>query len=189
MTIPANYGEFSFIHTGGGIEGEAVCTLGFANTTDKSAVACAEDGYLAWANVVEGSMIEDIVFTSCKVKLGPDDTGDFAEFAGSVIGDQGNDAAGPQVAILVSKVTGVGGRKGRGRCFLPGPPDVLDTSTGEYDPAFVLQVQGVMDALLTELDTQDLPAHLLHSTPGFPFPITGFVVRTRSGTQRRRNRR
>lgn len=187
--IPVNYGEAAFVHTGAGIEGEAVVTMGFANEVAASAQDLALSIGLLWANVVEGTMVSQITFTSCKVKLGPNSTGDFAEAPFSIIGDQGSDPSTPQSAFLVAKVTGVGGRSGRGRCYLPGAPDLTDSDTGEWDPAFVTQVNGVMAQFLADMDANDTRVELLHNEPGFPFPVTAFIARSRTGTQRRRNRR
>lgn len=102
-------------------------------------------------------------------------------------------AVGPppqNVAVLVRKSTGLGGRRGRGRMFLP------PFCVGEEGIA----ANGILDGttrstLQTNVDAwfDGLAAVLLHDSQPTPVPaptpITGFTVDLTVATQRRRLRR
>jgi|SRR6185312_11470062 len=94
-------------------------------------------------------------------------------------------------AFLLHKVTGSGGRRGRGRMYVPG------CAEGDIDNLGVLgsTIKAVLDAsatnFLSDLVTlADVDACvLLHqSSPFTPTIITGLTVDTRIATQRRRLR-
>lgn len=104
-------------------------------------------------------------------------------------------AAPPATAIIVSKQTGLVGRRHRGRLFMPAPDE------GQVDDAGVLNGternlwQTTMDDLRTSLlasaSVDDLVLFHDESTPGASSPdvITSFVVRNVVGTMRPRQRR
>jgi hypothetical protein len=95
----------------------------------------------------------------------------------------------PQVSYLLKKITARGGRKGRGRMYLPGPPeDAVD--------AYGLLSESQFDALTTavvDFAAQMLAATnfgklvLLHTDPlEEPDDFTNFFPETKVATQRRR---
>lgn len=189
MTIPDGFGQWSLIFEGGGVEGEAVTTLGFRNDAGASAAVCADVMATEAVNFVDQFCSNLMTLTSVNVKLGPDETGAIHEEPTAIIGDQGNDNVNPQVAVLLRKTTNLGGRRGRGRMFIPGPPDVMTSATGLWDGAAITQWQTAADLLLDNLTTAELVPVLLHSGATAPSPLTGLLVVARSGSQRRRNRR
>lgn len=189
MTIPDGYGQLSFVHQGAGIEGEAVVTFGFRNDAGQSASLIADGAGTLWIPVVEATCVEQITFTETRCKLGPDATGAFAQSGFNNPGDQGLDPAAPQLAMLVAKLSALGGRRGRGRSYVPGPPDVLDHDTGLWDAGYVTQVQTAFEDFGAAMSLADWVPVILHEGNTTPTPITAYAVRSRSGTQRRRNRR
>lgn len=95
------------------------------------------------------------------------------------------------LAVLVRKQTASGGRKNRGRLFMP--PINLDEDnvavsgvlSGGYQDAQQIKFDAFHDALVGDL----VPPWLLHSDPAdAPVPITGFAVQSLCATQRRRMR-
>jgi len=189
MIIPSGFGQVSFVHQGAGIEGDGVCTLGFRNDAGASANSAAEDIGTLWIPVVDQFCVQGITFTSAFVKLGPNDVGPSGEFAFSAIGDQGDDSASPQTCVLLQKTTLLGGRQGRGRMYVPGPPDVLGENDGVWDAGAVAQWQTAIDTFTAAMTSADYVPVLLHTDSLAPTPMTGMIVSTRSATQRRRNRR
>lgn len=109
----------------------------------------------------------------------------------SMPGTGAGDALVVNSSVLVRKVTASGGRKHRGRCFLP----PYGTHNGQVDAAGNLDTghrnnlnadwAGFYDALVAG----GVSPVLLHSDPlDTPTPITSFVVQGVLATQRRRMR-
>lgn len=107
-------------------------------------------------------------------------------------GSSGSQAPPSNCATLVRKNTALGGRRGRGRMFLP-PFNLAETSVdanGNLDGAYV---SGTNSNLASWLVTGRSPV-LLHNSEGVspppaPTPITTLVVQTKIATQRTRMRR
>jgi hypothetical protein len=94
-------------------------------------------------------------------------------------------------AVLCRKFTASGGRRNRGRFYLP-PAYFLETEVnqvGTLDPAVVTEYQGYVDSLLAQLGLQDCSPRLLHSDGGNATPITNIIVQPKLATQRKRMRR
>jgi hypothetical protein len=188
--IPSGYGEISVHHTGGGIDGEAVWTIGFDNNAADTAAAIAENvsdaidtlGYL-------DALSSSVTVEKVHVKLGPDDTGPSADFSNGNPGTNGGHAAPPNVSYLVTKNTALGGRKGRGRCYVPGVPEVALQDGGAVEGAFVATLQGFFTDWGGAMVLASKPLHLLHGDATSPTAIDSLVVQSRFATQRRRLRR
>lgn len=104
-------------------------------------------------------------------------------------GQNGNTAASPQVAALVQKLSGLAGRRNRGRMFTPSPSDDGVGATGLISGPVLAAMQTGMDAFLSDLDTLDVPMKILHTDPAFaPTDVTLLEVSNRVATQRRRLR-
>jgi len=103
----------------------------------------------------------------------------------SVIGTE--NAIGPpnNCALLIKKVTGLGGRKGRGRMFLPvfnfGGDNFL--ANGNLGGGVKTTMDTALAGLLADFDWV-----LLHSDSTPPTPITALVCDPKLATQRRRMR-
>lgn len=143
-------------------------------------------------------------------------TGDYpiGEYAATQIGTRTEHAASPQVAALVRKNTALGGRRHRGRCYLPAGfmagGDVLET--GQLLGARQTALQTMMNFFKADIfGSADLgQLVLLHSTatkwelnpagqprrvpdpdapaPPAPTVITSLSVESQVATQRRRLR-
>lgn len=154
----------------------------------------------------DGRMSDSTGFDSVLVKFGPDETGPSSVLpmigSGTIVGQ----TEPPQIALLVQKNTALGGRRGKGRMFWPGLPE------GDVDPGGVLRSgvaaswQGMFDAFLDGLSSNDIAMHLLHdpathwvlvdgqprripnvgSVPPAPSPVTSLTVKSVVATQRRR---
>jgi hypothetical protein len=125
--------------------------------------------------------------------------GDPIAIEGSVDEVGGESAAmlPPNCALLVRKSTGLGGRRGRGRCYIPWVvQEAAANDVGVIDGASLTVRQGDADAWLADLaagssGTSPTPMYLLHDTSGAgaepaPTEVTGLSVDALIATQRRR---
>lgn len=94
-------------------------------------------------------------------------------------------------AIVVQKFTALGGRRNRGRVFLPacyayeGSIDQLGLLTSGQQAA----LQGLMSGWIGALAAANIRMQLLHSDGGVPTPVLTLGVERLIGTQRKRMRR
>ena len=97
----------------------------------------------------------------------------------------------PNTALLVRKLTGLGGRRNRGRMFIPGVPNTNVTSAGAIGGATLPTYQTAIDAARTAVvATAEVTAvALFHdSAPFAPTTITTLEAQALVATQRRRLR-
>jgi len=132
--------------------------------------------------------------THLVLKLGPNDTGSTFEWVGSEAGADGNPLPPPNCAALVKKITGLGGRKQRGRAYLPGcsrPGNSL-TTAGTFDASDAEAIGDAVFAFLADLASTpsgtEADGVLLHSDSTPPTPITATICEPKLATQRRRLR-
>jgi len=94
-------------------------------------------------------------------------------------------------ALLVRKLTALGGRRHRGRMFVPGIASGVVSGNGNVATATVNVAQAAMNTMLTGLTglASLTGAALLHNSAPFnPTEISSFVVVPKIATQRRRLR-
>lgn len=190
VSIPEGCGQFTLFFGGPAMPRGGVVTIGFTNDADQSAAGCVADFVTAFtASGIMANLSSAIETTKARAKLGPDDTGPFAEQAMSIGGGGAATAVSPQVSFLVRKQTTHGGRKGRGRFYLPGVLEADVGSGGLVAPLVVSALQADVETLRTGMEGLDIPPALLHDdlVTG-AYPITGFVVDPTVATQRRRLR-
>jgi hypothetical protein len=127
------------------------------------------------------------------------DGGDPLSVSGSY-SDNGAEAAQmlpPNVALLVKKNTALGGRRGRGRMYMPWvTQDGASNDVGTLDGASLAARQTAADEMLASLASEpvtaiETPMVLLHDSSGAgveppPTPVTSLLVDSRVATQRRR---
>jgi hypothetical protein len=188
--IPAGYGNVTieFVITGGPSNPVNV-TLGYINTLNLTAnIAAAQIG----DEFTRSPGILDYVdnaytLTTVTARQQPGDEIGVATY--NVTGRDTGNGSPPQVAVLVRKVTALGGRRNRGRMFLPGVPELWVNEQGLLSANYVTGLQGAFDQFIINMDSQQTRAYLLHSGPGFdPVNITAMVVQPLVATQRRRLR-
>src|SRR5215208_5990706 len=118
MLIPLGWAQVNWIFTGVGVPLGAEVTMGldfstFGGTVVDAAEACHD----AWASTILTVQCDGVTLTTTRVKMGPNETGLFAEFSSDDNGGLAIAEQPPQVSILINKLTGIGGRSGRGRMF------------------------------------------------------------------------
>lgn len=161
------------------------------------------------ATSIEAAMTDTTNIQSVSVKFGPDETGESGEFVENILGTAAVQTVPPNVALLVRKLSGLGGRRGRGRMYVPGLGESSVDTGGTIVGGTVSGWQTIFDAIFNGLESQDTPMVLLHDPPGHwilnsngqprfvadvgedapaPTTVTSLVVESRVASQRRRNR-
>ena len=155
----------------------------------------AQRVWTSFMSELGGGMSTEIELVSVDVVVGQDG-GDpiTTNVPMGISGLDGDFPLPPNTALLIKKSTGTGGRRGRGRMFIPGfslfgqidPAGVIgSTRLGELQTATTDWYEGLLD------DTVDpaLPPVLFHATAPFtPSPILTLSVDSKVATQRRRLR-
>lgn len=189
MPIPEDHGQATIFFTGTGAPRGAAITWGFFNGTAQTAAQCASDVVNAvTTSTLIANLSSAVATTKVRVKLGPDINGPFAEQAMSLGGGASANAQSPQVSYLVEKQTALGGRRNRGRFFLPGVSEVDADSSGQVLAATVTAINTDLTALLVDLAARDVDMMVLHSDGGPPTQVTSLTLDPFTATQRRRLR-
>lgn len=193
MPIPAGYGQVNLVFTGANAPTGMECTFGInVGTYSADPTSAAVDiGDALGASNLDSLTCDDVNLTTIMVKYGPDATGPSGFFAFSGEGTLGNQLA-PNTAVLVQKITALGGRAGRGRLYWPAATEAGTGSDGVLTAGSVAVLQTAFSAFFTALQSTDLEPVLLHGEGSpivLPTPLTAFTVQSRVATQRRRLRR
>jgi hypothetical protein len=189
MTIPAGWGQATFLYSGTAAPTGAAHSIGFSNSGSNSAAECAESFHDVWVAQMMPLLSSSLVLDAVRVKLGPDATGPSADFNSGITGDVGGETETPQTALLVQKVTAIGGRKGRGRMFVPGVPGAIYSSSGIMSGVELAEFGTALFNFGGALTLAGLPTALLHSDATAPTLITSLTPSATAATQRRRIRR
>lgn len=194
MATPPGFADCSYQLNQTGLTRPAYVTFGCDPTsTDPATVA----GSLATAWTSAGSlnsiMDNTVTMTAVRVSLGTDGTADLVYvLATTVVGGQTiTSALPPNCAVLIHKATARGGRRGRGRMYLPwtiaeGFVDEAGVVTGSE----ITKHNAAVSAWQAAMTAGGNPLVLLHS-PGrtsipAPDPITNMSTDRLVATQRRR---
>ena len=192
MVIPAGFGQANFRFVGAGVPTGAEVTLGFERISTDDAETAANEIGDAWVNAdISLSLSSDVDLAEVMVKFGPDATGPSAVVT-KVDGGAAATPASPNTAILVKKVTALGGRAGRGRMFIPGVPEAQVDAGGNIDNGWLANLQTAIDDFAASMEVAGWSPALLHGVGSpitEPTSITGLVADPKVATQRRRLRR
>lgn len=179
---------------------EAVVTFGVEWTALLDLPAECDAIMQAWIDNIGDLIDEGCIQGPVRAAIGSA-SGENLQVAGTLTyGSPGTASKVPSnVALLVRKITGRGGRRGRGRIYVPwlindGEVDDVGVLTGVARGAF----QVAFDAWLVQLAAAaptgpNAPMYVLHSSggstsPGSPNEVTDLVVDQLVATQRRRLR-
>lgn len=193
MHIPNGFGQINW-HLGiTGSTRPAEVTLGvelssFAGTPDDAAETARDE----FAAAFLASVTEDVFLQETTIKYGPNDVGPVGTAAGGGSGAFATATSSPQVCYLISKKTALGGRKHRGRMYMPGVAESNVDSGGFILTAEVTFFQDKVDDFLTAMTAANLVPCLLHGEADAamaPDTITQFIVQSKAATQRRRLRK
>jgi hypothetical protein len=190
--IPSGYAQANFKFGGTGAPNGAEVTLGLELAgVLQTPSGVAADLIANWVATVHTVLPGSITLDSVLVKFGPVATGPSADVAAGDTGTGGGTGTSPNVAILVHKVTPLGGRAGRGRMYIPGVQESEVDTSGNLTTPFVTGINAELATFWSTLNSDDTPPVILHNVGSpltTPTPITDFNCDPRVATQRRRLR-
>lgn len=205
--IPEGYAQVTIHHAGVGLPEGGDVVFGVINALDLSPAAIGAAVKTVWDTNVMNVMSQAVRMNGILVKLGPNDTGASAEVPASTVGAGAAACAPPNVTCLWRKVTPLGGRRGRGRMYLPGVIESQVDAGGFGDSTYIADWTTSAEDTLLGLSTADIPMVVLHGyatvwalidgqprrieLPGVipaPTAVTSLEVSPKVATQRRRLR-
>lgn len=159
---------------------------------DPADVVVEVNSAITAAGSLQSRLDAQVTITSIRASVGQDGGADLVYVLGtSIVGQNNVSALPPNCAVLVHKRTLRGGRRGRGRLFIPWC--VSETNVDEAGliaTAEVTTIQTAMNVFRTALGSFNVPMVILHnpglSTMGAPDTVTSLVVDKLLSTQRRR---
>lgn len=191
MTIPSGYAQANLIFTGSELPNGAQCVLGLDISEAPIQIpATIANEVVTQLDAVDFAdlFVSTVTLDRVMVKFGPDATGLTGEAPAALGGLSSGEGISPQVATLVKKSTALGGRKGRGRMYIPGTPESVDAVGGSLDSGFVTAVNTCLNDFLDNMAGVSVPLVLLHGDNTTPTPLVSFACQSLVATQRRRIR-
>jgi hypothetical protein len=198
MPVPDGFYEATFLMKNTSSPRVATCSLGLLSldVTPPDAASAATSIY----NIAVGagrpfnaaSMIDDWQFLGVNMAQGTA-TGDIlGQHLATITGSVTDNVPPSNCAVIIKKNTALGGRRYRGRFFLPS----IFLNEGAVDPAGNISsspvgtMQTQWDTFHAALLSNDWEPALFHQGAGAPVPtaISSFTVQSLIGTQRRRMR-
>jgi hypothetical protein len=177
----------------------AYLTFGVDPTaTDPTAIGVAVSTAFSAAGSLKTLIDAHVSMTQVRVSLGTDGAEDIVGvYSPTVIGTPSITSLPPNCAVLVSKNTSRGGRRGKGRWFVPWCVDEgMVDEAGTIFASTRATMQTAFDTFLAQLATQNVPMVVLHgpsapttahpTTPGAPNVVVSLSVDPLISTQRRR---
>lgn len=191
MIIPVGFSSLSIEFEGPGVPTGAAITFGVNQDVLLTTVAQIGQAFaVAWDNANVVSLYDQsVTVKNCHVKMGPNDVGPSGDRPCDFQGSRVSEVGYPGVSVLVTKSTALGGRKNRGRFFLPGITEGDIAIGGALESSFLSACGIVFGNFFTELGDGGIPMVILHNDATAPTDVTALVVASQSATQRRRNRR
>lgn len=194
---PAGYAEATFVFQCTGRPRQATWSLGLDddNFTTNTPTDIAE---LAWNAFVDTAapylashLLVGWTFLGVSAIKMLEDGPIGGQYLNAVVGTPTTNPMPVNCSVLLTKQTGGGGRRNRGRAYLPPvfPPESVVDQAGVITDAQVTQMQDWYNAAYDNLVLAELQPVLFHqSAPFTPTPITGFFIGSQIATQRRRMR-
>lgn len=209
MTIPAGFIQITHRFGGTSQPNGAAIVYGIEDVAGfASAALAAQAAHTQFGSIVMPELSTTLTLQSTLAKFGPDDVGPTGEYASSIAGGTGADPTSPNTTFLVTKQTAIGGKRSRGRLYLPGLGEAWVDPGGVILGTKITSLQADLDTWLDDLQSLDMPMMLLHEPatewalvngqprrvptgdpPPAPSVVTSLVLSSKAGTQRRRMRR
>lgn len=185
--VPEGCCETTLHFSGPGASGDVQCAIGWVtaspfDSAERLIAVSAIENLMGNLNVA--MTLESVTFDA-----GTDDPVNpiFEETSGAA-GVAGGEMMPLNSTYLVQKRTNLGGRRGRGRMFLPGVSIGATEEDGSVSIGVVGGIETNIVAMLAEMPSPWSPA-LLHATAPFtPTQIAAFAVQGKIATQRTRLR-
>lgn len=187
--IPVNHQAVAHFFTGSGLPRGAAVTYGTITSGSHTPETAALDLHDLFADTLMPKLSSGVSLASTRVKYGPNATGPFAVAGGAVPGARAGSGMPPSLAFLVEKNTGLGGKSGHGRFYLPGMLEADAGSDGVLDSTVRTNLQIAVAAFLDGVETLFGNMVLFHNASSDPTNVTSLTVDALAATQRRRMRR
>lgn len=203
MTTQIGYGECTARILLAGDSEEMNVTFGFEVVTPPFDQTKADLVSVEVGDFLQAIMSSAYSYMGARFSIG-DASGDiiFDSIDGVGPGIQGPNATPQNTALLFRKTTASGGRRNRGRMFVPGLVEGSVGNTGVISTADAPAYQTAADELFDNLVTLECPMVILHpAVPGRPMkpatdalaaatptPVTALQLQPVAATQRRRLR-
>lgn len=191
--IPEGFGTCTWVMTVPGDPDPYTCGFGFHAISSSAAETATDDFYDAWADNILVGQANFVTLARTDVLYNDGDPDNLLVFThdGSATGSGTGGYLPQNNAMLIRKVSGLAGRKNRGRIYVPyaASEDATD-NYGNIGGAALSDQQGRADAFLSDA-TSLTPVYglvILHSAAGDPTDLTNLSVQGRIATQRRRLR-
>lgn len=171
----------------------AYITFGVQPTSTDPQVICGQvQTALVGSGGFQSSMDSEVQFTEIRCSLGTDGSEDLVgAIASTLAGLNALTSPPSNCAVLVHKRTARGGRRGRGRMYIPW--FVNESSIDEaglITSSTVTILQSIMNDFLAKLTAQNVPMVVLHdpgkTVQGAPNAVVALTPDKIIGTQRRR---
>lgn len=194
VVIPEGYFNTRYIWQCSGVLDDMSFAIGGQTGVGMDASDIAEACHLAFFN---GVVVSDEQVNAAYTYVGTQTTRtiggepQIGEFNNGLTGVKVGDGVIVNSALLIRKSTALGGRKNRGRCFVPcfAEDNSEITAAGLVTPSHVAAIQDRWDSFYSLLGEGFVEPYLLHTDPlDEPTPITRFAVQGLLATQRRRMR-
>jgi hypothetical protein len=193
MTIPAGYGQVTVYMQNATTTRPACLTFGVhAGTKTGNEVNNGVKAALQLASGPKAKIAADVAFSRIVTQLGQLEGEPVTEDTPISVPCTGTNAVLPSnCALLIHKRSARGGRRGRGRLFVPWHNAEVEVGTnGQITPSALTTMQASWTAFFNELVTQGVPMQILHqpgnSDEGGPTPVTSLSLDPLVSTQRRR---
>jgi hypothetical protein len=196
MLIPVGWANFIMPYTFTGDAEEMINTIGVDVSGWGGDYVDGAD-WLAeqWFTCFQGGMSDDVTLGPPRIVVGQDG-GDPLTFSGTatVVGSDTDFPLWPNSATLIRKISALGGRRNRGRMYVPGMAIRAQISqAGVIDAGFLADLQTNLNTFLEVVNTgatfNPTDLGVLHSeAPAAPAVIVDLVADPKLATQRRRLR-
>lgn len=194
MEIPVNFGNVRFIFTCFNVADPMSMSLGFQGDIAWDPADAADKWYTAWTDQFvpdPESFYAGWTFVGTSVTKNVAGDPVVAEHIEPLSGSVALQSLTVNTCVLVKKNTAAGGRKNRGRMFVP-PFNLAESdvdAAGNISSVFVGIQQGMWVDTLSAMAVDNYFPWLLHTDPAdSPTAITSLTVQGLAATQRRRMR-
>lgn len=190
IQIPPGFAHIALTFRHAAYQRDAYCTYGVNIGGDPETVAAGALG--VWMTSMNNLLDSNVTMREVVATIGQDGGDPLIQYAQNpTAGGRSAESTPPALALLVTKRTGLGGRRNTGRMFLPWfNTEGQVNETGVIASVSLNAYQTAVNTWLTAHETADLGMVILHrtgiSTIPAPTPVTNLVVSNVISTQTRR---
>ena len=196
VQIPPGYATFAVEHWLVNYPRPAVCVWGLNSTAWGPDLDLAADQVQdAYADAFAAGLDSNVTIRSSRLTVGQDAVDPLIGMAtSSAPGTAVRESTAPALAVMLSLNTGLGGRRNRGRKFLPwAASDTSISEQGALEASLVTGWNNRAAAFMDNLDAMEVNVVILHGTGSTtapaPTPVTSITCNPVVRTQRNRQTR